>query len=408
MNQRVRVTSRSSTLGVAILAATFVAGLAMGSAPARAATPSPNTTTVPPILSVSPSSGPVGSVVTVTFGPVNNGCGDPAFEPAAGFGAGQQQLAHIYGGTGAFGDSGSERFVIPRVLVSPSAHPNAPVIPGSYQFNVVCDVTNNAATARMASVPFTVTAIYPPQFVGIANTTDSRGYWLAQAGGGVFSYGDAHFYGSLPGQGIVPDAQIVGITATPNGKGYWLVAADGGVFGFGDAHFFGSMGTQSLNQPIVGMAATPDGKGYWEVESDGSVFTFGDARYFGSAGRPLDLPTVGLVSTHDGNGYWEVESDGGVFSYGDALFQGSMGGRPLNQPVVAVNTDPITGGYWEVAADGGVFAFDAPFLGSTGNIHLTQLIMGMVGTPTGRGYRFVAADGGVFDFGDAQFYGSAA
>jgi hypothetical protein len=354
-------------MGMVVLAVAMVAGLTTGSSvPAGAAAPSPGTTTATPTLSVSPTSGPVGSLVTVTFGPADNGCGDPVFEPAAGFTAGHQQLPYLNRGVGAFGDSGTERFEIPRVLASPSAHTNAPVIPGNYQFTVVCDVTNMPDTALVASVPFTVTATYPPQFVGIANAADGDGYWLAQTGGGVFSYGGARFYGSLPGQGTVPSAQIVGIAATPDQKGYWLVGADGGVFSFGDARFFGSMGSQPLNQPIVGMAATPDGKGYWEVASDG-----------------------------------------GIFAFGSAGFYGSMGNRVLNEPVAAVGVDPITGGYWEVATDGGVFAFDAPFLGSTGNIHLNQPITGMVATPTGRGYRVLAADGGVFDFGDAHFYGSA-
>jgi hypothetical protein len=30
------------------------------------------------------------------------------------------------------------------------------------------------------------------------------------------------------------------MSATPDGKGYWLVASDGGVFSFGDAAFYGS------------------------------------------------------------------------------------------------------------------------------------------------------------------------
>ena len=45
----------------------------------------------------------------------------------------------------------------------------------------------------------------------------------------------------------------------PDGSGYWLVASDGGIFSFGDAHFYGSTGAIRLNQPVVGMAATPDG-----------------------------------------------------------------------------------------------------------------------------------------------------
>ena len=34
---------------------------------------------------------------------------------------------------------------------------------------------------------------------------------------------------------------IVGMAATPDGKGYWLAASDGGVFTEGDAPFYGSM-----------------------------------------------------------------------------------------------------------------------------------------------------------------------
>ena len=72
---------------------------------------------------------------------------------------------------------------------------------------------------------------------------------------------------------------------TPDQQGYWLVASDGGVFSFGDAHFYGSTGDIVLNKPIVAMTPTPDGKGYWLVASDGGVFSFGDAVFHGSTGR---------------------------------------------------------------------------------------------------------------------------
>ena len=32
------------------------------------------------------------------------------------------------------------------------------------------------------------------------------------------------------------------MAADPEGEGYWLVASDGGIFSFGDAKFYGSMG----------------------------------------------------------------------------------------------------------------------------------------------------------------------
>ena len=77
---------------------------------------------------------------------------------------------------------------------------------------------------------------------------------------------------------------VVGMAPTPDGGGYWLVASDGGIFSFGDAEFYGSTGGIHLNKPIVGMAATPDGLGYWLVASDGGIFSFGDAQFYGALG----------------------------------------------------------------------------------------------------------------------------
>ncbi len=132
---------------------------------------------------------------------------------------------------------------------------------------------------------------------------------------------------------------IVGMAATPDGKGYWLVASDGGIFTFGDAAFYGSTGAMHLNKPIVGMAATPDGKGYWLVASDGGIFTFGDAAFYGSTGAiTLNKPIVGMAATPDGEGYWLVASDGGIFTFGDAAFHGPEGGAHLNQPIVGLAT----------------------------------------------------------------------
>ena len=88
---------------------------------------------------------------------------------------------------------------------------------------------------------------------------------------------------------------ISGVTSTTAGKGYWLLAGDGGVFSFGDAAFFGSTGAMRLNSPVVGMARTPTGAGYWLVAADGGIFTFGDAVFLGSTGDiRLNKPIVGI------------------------------------------------------------------------------------------------------------------
>jgi hypothetical protein len=233
----------------------------------------------------------------------------------------------------------------------------------------------------------------------------TQGYWEVGTDGGIFSFGNAPFYGSVGDVHLV--APIVDMAPTPDHLGYWLVAADGGVFSFGDARFYGSMGGRPLDQPIVGMAPTPDGDGYWLVGADGGVFTFGDARFYGSmGGLPLNRPIVGMAAAPGGTGYWLVASDGGVFNF-NTIYYGSMGGTPLVAPVVAMASTPTGSGYWLVASDGGVFGFgNARFYGSMGGRPLNEPIEGFATTSDGLGYRLVARDGGIFSFGDAQFYGS--
>ena len=182
--------------------------------------------------------------------------------------------------------------------------------------------------------------IAAPSTSGTTTTTTTvggvgKGYWLVASDGGVFSFGDASFYGSTGAMTL--NKPIVAAMATPDGKGYWLVASDGGVFSFGDASYYGSTGAMTLNKPIVAAMATPDGKGYWLVGSDGGVFSFGDASYYGSTGgMTLNKPIVAAMATPDGKGYWLVASDGGVFSFGDASYYGSTGGMTLNKPIVGV------------------------------------------------------------------------
>jgi len=152
--------------------------------------------------------------------------------------------------------------------------------------------------------------------VGASATGDRQGYWLVASDGGVFSYGDAPFFGSTGN--IHLNRPIVGMAPSPDAKGYWLVASDGGVFAFGDAGFYGSTGSLTLNRPIVGMAPTPDAKGYWLVASDGGVFAFGDAGFYGSTASSSGDPVERLVSTPSGHGYWVIQQNGTATPFGDA------------------------------------------------------------------------------------------
>lgn len=93
----------------------------------------------------------------------------------------------------------------------------------------------------------------------IVSTPSGHGYWVLCLDGGVFSFGDAQFEGSVPGAGVqiplptvtsltptttkalLPLTETTSMARTPNGKGYWVASLDGGVFAFGNAPFKGSV-----------------------------------------------------------------------------------------------------------------------------------------------------------------------
>jgi len=77
------------------------------------------------------------------------------------------------------------------------------------------------------------------------------------ADGGVQSFGDAAYHGSLPSLGVHPALPVVSLVPTPDGGGYWLFGSDGGVFAFGDAGSLGSLPGLSVHVgDVVGAVPT--------------------------------------------------------------------------------------------------------------------------------------------------------
>jgi hypothetical protein len=86
---------------------------------------------------------------------------------------------------------------------------------------------------------------------------------------------------------------VVSMAATPDGKGYWLVAADGGVFTYGDAGFYGSGAGSALSGRAVGLMVSEGGDGYSIATSGGGVYSYGDAGFYGSAVAPARIALYG-------------------------------------------------------------------------------------------------------------------
>jgi hypothetical protein len=233
-----------------------------------------------------------------------------------------------------------------------------------------------------------------------------RGYWLVTADGGVFTYGDAPYYGGAnnpPLRQLVVDA-----VPTASGNGYWMVTADGAVFTFGDARYFGGANGYRLRNEVVGIAATPSGNGYWISTADGGVFTFGDAPYLGGANDPpLGQSVVGIAGHPSGNGYWLVTADGAIFAFGAARYYGAVNGLPIFSRIAGMARTASGNGYWIAAENGGVFTFgDAPFHGSAGSERGGASIECIQRSRTGNGYLLATKAGGVIARGDAQYLGA--
>ncbi|HEY2301237.1 MAG TPA: serine hydrolase [Acidimicrobiales bacterium] len=162
--------------------------------------------------------------------------------------------------------------------------------------------SHRAIAAAGATLALLASGLVRPSVVAAA----PRGVLPAAATAAVAGPNSVSAFGTAPtlaGPSPAGTAPVVGMATTPDGGGYWLVGSDGGVFTFGDARFFGSLGALRLNAPVVGVAATPDGGGYWLVGSDGGVFTFGDAPFRGSDGAaPSHSPAVAIAGR--AGGYW--------------------------------------------------------------------------------------------------------
>lgn len=101
-------------------------------------------------------------------------------------------------------------------------------------------------------------------------------------------------------------APVVASVAVPNGLGYYLVGADGGVFTFGGAQFWGSI--PELQAGVKYTANAQSG-----MPEQGTTEKMGE----------LQQPIVGVMC-HDAKGYALVAADGGVFAFGDFKFEGSV------------------------------------------------------------------------------------
>jgi hypothetical protein len=109
------------------------------------------------------------------------------------------------------------------------------------------------------------------------------------------------------------------MAVVPGDAGYILLNHDGGMYSFGDAPFYGDAHLDNLGGAAAGFAYTQDGKGYWIVGENGDVYPFGDAATLPGPAPNPNVLYEGIVSTPGHDGYWLFDYLGDVYAYGDAV-----------------------------------------------------------------------------------------
>jgi hypothetical protein len=92
--------------------------------------------------------------------------------------------------------------------------------------------------------------------ISMAPTPDGAGYWLVARDGGLFAF-DAPYYGSIPGEQLENYPGAVQVRSTEFGKGYYIADANGGISTFGDARFLGADPSQRAPRGAVDLALKP-------------------------------------------------------------------------------------------------------------------------------------------------------
>lgn len=246
---------------------------------------------------------------------------------------------------------------------------------------------------------------YTPDFAAIPWTFSmcahpTRGYWVIDADGTVYGFGDAADYDSTA-FGPVPlvarsghsDNQAIAMCSHPDGKGYWVLDRMGHVFHYGSADFFGEYEVAWPGSDVWGddglaawdITPTYTGNGYWVIYGDGTIKGFGDATPNDEV-LPWTATDIYMNSVvddkwliqHQGNGiaghphkmgFWALTGSGEVYAFGEAAHYGQLNERVYNAGMAdsfrlakteftkSIEPTASGNGYWVAFGSGHIAAF---------------------------------------------------
>jgi len=262
-----------------------------------------------------------------------------------------------------------------------TAVPGATVTDSSSGGSATTDNRGNYTLANLAPGSHSLTAAAatfkasPPQLAAVAAGQTSPGprfslapitggYSILNTAGGIYSFGDASYWGNLIDHQYPGPA--VGLAETPGGHGYNILTTAGAIYSFGDANYFGNLLDHRYPGPATALSYTPRGGGYAILNSAGGIYTFGDAGYYGNLiDHTYPGTAVGLAYTSTGNGYWILTTSGALYSFGDANYFGNLIDHGYRGVAASVSAAKDGNGYAILTTHGAVYAFGSqPLLGS--------------------------------------------
>ena len=176
-----------------------------------------------------------------------------------------------FGSAGFYGSMGGQRLNAPIVGMASTPDGLGYWLVASDGGIFSFSVTRVSSAPLEADTSMHQSSVWPGRRTGMAT-----GWSDLMAGS--FRLDTVGFFGSAGSMTL--NKPVVAVAPTPDGGGYWLLASDGGIFSYGDAPFEGSMGGRPLQRADGG----DQGHGrrtrllVCRVASDGGVFSFGGQR----------------------------------------------------------------------------------------------------------------------------------
>jgi hypothetical protein len=185
----------------------------------------------------------------------------------------------------------------------------------------------------------------------MAAAPDGRGYSLVGYDGGVFTFGDAQFYGSTAGWGTY----VYGVMINPANAGYTVVTANGQANVFGPGLNPYALWRGGLQQGAYASTPTPSGMAAF-------------AQQTGTA------PTVATAYLNGSSGWATMDGSGGTLNYLTSAYRGTGYTLALGVPIIPTSG----GGAVGTLAQGATGAFNLYYItlaqtlvaGGEGNAYL--------------------------------------